>query len=54
MKIIDKILMCFVAAIFAGLLIVFICDAIEANRPQPDQAIAHSATELSLYYGGED
>lgn len=54
MKILDTILMGFVAAIFAALLVVFICDAVEANRPNPEQAIAHSAAELSIYFGGED
>lgn len=50
MKTIDKILMILVAGIFAWMLITFICDAVEANRPA-EQAVAHSVEELPIYYG---
>lgn len=50
LKWLDRIAMLMVAAFFAWCLILFIGDAIEANRPAAEQAIAHSAQELSGYY----
>lgn len=50
LKWLDRIAMLMVAAFFAWCLILFIGDAIEANKPAAEQAVAHSASELSDYY----